>query len=190
MTIKDLVIKNRSCRRFDHSSTLTIEILRELVDIGRLTPSASNLQPLKYHLSVEPEVNEKIFDCLAWAGYLEDWDGPAPDERPSGYITILLDQKIKSEIDCDHGIAAQTILLAAAERGIAGCIIASVNREELHRQLNLPDHLKILLVIALGKAKEIIQLEEVKKDGDIKYWRDEEQVHHVPKRKLEDIIIG
>ena len=190
MTIKDLVIKNRSCRCFDHSYTLTIEILRELVDIARLTPSAANLQPLKYHLNVETSLNEKIFDCLAWAGYLEDWDGPTPDERPSGYITILLDQKIKNEIDCDHGIAAQTILLAAAERDIAGCIIASVNREKLRGLLKLPDHLKILLVIALGKAKEIIHLEEVRENGDIKYWRDEQQVHHVPKRKIEDIIIG
>jgi nitroreductase len=189
MSILELLIKNRSYRLFDSTFHVSEEILLKLVDLTRYTPSASNLQPLKYFTSCETNLNNKIFKTLSWAGYLVDWPGPELEERPTGYIVILLDQKIKSQIDCDHGIVAQTILLGAAEMDLSGCIIASVKRDKLQEILNLPEHLKILLVIALGKGKEIIQIEPINQNGDIRYWRDEQQVHHVPKRALEDIII-
>jgi nitroreductase len=189
MKFKDLVLKNRSYRRFDNSYKLESSFLTSLIDLTRFTPSAANLQPLKYHISTETDLNQQIFECLAWAGYISDWDGPAVEEQPTGYITILLDESIKKDADCDHGIAAQTILLGAAEKDISGCIIASIKKEKLMKVLNLADHLKVLLVLALGKGKEEIILEDVKPGSDIRYWRDKQEVHHVPKRMLEDIII-
>jgi len=186
---RDLVLKNRSYRRFDESHTISRETLVELVSLARCTASAANRQPLKYILSSEPEMNARIFSCLAWAAYLKDWDGPAPGERPSAYIVILLDELIAKNCLCDDGIAAQTILLGAVEKGIGGCMIASIQREKLGLELEIPDHFEIRLVLALGKPAERVELEDLGPEGDIRYWRDEEDIHHVPKRKVEELIV-
>jgi len=186
----ELILKNRSYRRFDQQVRIDRSILIKLVNLARLSPSAANLQPLKYLLSWEPERNGIIFPHLAWAGYLRDWPGPEVGERPSAYIIILADATIHKDINCDHGIAAQSILLGACEQGLGGCIIASVNRKALSKALNLSDQYFILLVLALGKPKEVVVLENVGPDGKIEYWRDTQQVHHVPKRSMEEIILA
>ena len=186
--IEDLIRKNRSCRRFKERSPVSQETLQELVNLARLSPSSGNIQPLKYILSSSPEKNRLIFPCLAWAGYLKDWSGPEEGERPSAYIVILGDTAISKNYGCDHGIAAQSILLGAVEKGLSGCIVGSVQREKLRESLNIPARYEILLAIALGVKNESVVIEEVKRD-DIKYWRDEKSVHHVPKRTLADIIL-
>jgi nitroreductase len=188
--IRDLVLATRTVRRFHQSVPVDLETLRQLVDLARLSASAANLQPLKYVLSCEPERNARVFPLLAWAGYLKDWPGPVEGERPAAYIVILGDKRIRQAFDCDHGIAAQSMLLGATERGLAGCVIASIQRRELREVLAIPEHLEILLVLALGKPKEQVVLEPLGPDGDIKYWRDADGVHHVPKRSLEEIIVG
>jgi len=188
--LKDLVLKNRSYRRFYEDVPVTMETLRQLVDLARLSGSGSNMQPLKYVLSSDPQTNEQIFPHLAWAGYLKDWPGPSEGERPAAYIIILGDTTIRSTPGCDHGIASQSILLGATERGLGGCMIGSIQREKLSAALGIPAHLEILLVLALGKPKEIVVIDPLGADGDIKYWRDEQQVHHVPKRSLDAIIVG
>jgi nitroreductase len=187
--LKEIIQKNRSYRRFHEEVGIGRETLLELVDLARLSASSGNLQPLKYLLADSTYMNEKIFPHLEWAGYLADWPGPAKGERPSAYIIILQDTNISKTIDCDHGIAAQSILLGATKRGLGGCIIASMNKEKLRAVLQIPEHLRILLSIALGKPSEKIKIEEIDTDGDIKYWRDEKGVHHVPKRKLKDILL-
>ena len=188
--ISELVKANRSCRRFYEDHQIELKTLEELVDLARLSASGANLQPLKYIISCQPEMNAEIFSCLAWAGYLKDWPGPDPGERPSGYIVILGDTTIKEEFGVDHGIAGQSMLLGAREKGLAGCMIASINRKDLRPMLNIESHLKILLVLAIGKPKEEVVIEPVGSDGNIKYWRDAEAVHHLPKRALSDIIVG
>jgi nitroreductase len=187
--IKELVTKNRSYRRFYQDSAIDKQTLRELVDLARLSASAGNLQSLKYILVCEPEKNAAVFGHLRWAIYLKDWSGPAEGERPSGYIVILGDTEISENFFCDHGIAAQSILLGATEKGLGGCMLASVDRDGLRKTLDIPDKFEILLVIALGKPKEKVVIEKLGKDGDIKYWRDKDGVHHVPKRSLDDIVI-
>ena len=117
-----------------------------------------------------------------------DWPGPEAGERPTGYIVILGDTNISKEFGVDHGIAGQSMLLGAREKGLAGCMLGAINREKLRDLLHIPSQLKILLVLAVGKPKEQVVLETVGTDGSIRYWRDREDVHHVPKRKLEDII--
>ena len=188
--IKELVTRNRSFRRFHQEAAVERETLKELVELGRLSASAANRQPLKYILSCQPERNALIFSCLRWAGYLKDWRGPAEGERPAAYIIMLGDTRISSAFLCDHGVAAQSIMLGAAERGLGGCIIAAVQRTKLGKLLEIPDYYEILLVLALGKPAEKVKLETVGADGDIKYWRDKDDVHHVPKRALDDIIVG
>jgi nitroreductase len=187
--LKSLILKNRSYRRFDERHKISREDLLDMIDAARLSASARNAQPLKYFLSFEPEQNERIFPNLAWAGYLQDWPGPEPGERPSAYIVQLSDTSLATNYFCDDGIAAQSILLTAVEKGLGGCIIASVKKESLARLLELPPHLKIIQVIALGRPVEQVVLEEMQ-DDDIKYWRDEKGIHHVPKRSLEELVIN
>ena len=188
MTLQQTIMKTRSFRRFWQAEPITIEILQELIDLARLGGSARNVQPLKYLLVNAPAQNAVIFPHLGWAGYLKDWQGPVEGERPSAYIICLLDTRITNEAECDLGIATQNILLGATEKGLGGCRIASFSKK-LQGVLDIPDNLQILLVLALGKPKEAVLLEDSGPDGNIKYWRDENQVHHVPKRSLEEIII-
>lgn len=184
---EDLVRKNRSYRRFYQNDAVSRETLRELVNLARLTASSGNLQPLKFIISTDSDKNEAIFPCLSWAGYLKDWPGPETSQRPSAYIVIVGDTNIATNFHCDHGIAAQTILLGAVEKGYGGCIIGSINRPELSSALKIPLRYQILLVIALGRPSEKVVIEEAR--GDIKYWRDSKGVHHVPKRPLDEIIL-
>ncbi len=188
--IADLVRENRSCRRFYQGHTVALETLKELVNLACLSASGANLQPLKYILSRNSQKNAAIFSCLAWAGYLKDWPGPAEGERPAAYIVVLGDERISRDVGCDHGIAGQSILLGAREKGLAGCMLGAINRKALRDILSIPSRFKILLVLAVGKPKEQVLLETVGPDGNIRYWRDDEGVHHVPKRKLDDIIIA
>lgn len=188
--IRDLILSNRSCRRFHENVAVERRTLEELVGLARLSPSAANRQPLKYILSCEPAKNARIFPHLAWAGYLKDWPGPAEGERPAACIVILGDTRISRDFGCDHGIAAQSILLGAREKGLAGCMIGLIERQKLREALAIPAPLEILLVIALGRPREQVVIEETGPDGDIKYWRDGNGVHHVPKRPLGELIVG
>ena len=189
MDFKEIVKINRSYRRFFQDHEISSQTMRELVEMARLTPSAANRQPLRYIISQHPEKNALIFQYLAWAAYFAEWPGPGEGERPSAYIIILYDKNISKTVDCDHGIAAQTILLGAAAMGLGGCMIANVKKEGLRTALNIPANFDILLVIALGKPKESIVIDSVAPTGDIRYWRDDKNVHHVPKRSLDDIIL-
>ena len=188
--IEGLIRKTRSYRRFQEEIPIKLDVLKEQINLARLSASASNLQPLKYVLSNDPEVNANIFPTLGWAGHLKDWGGPAEDERPSAYVVILGDTDIRKDFGCDHGIAAQSILLGATELGPGGCMIGSIKREKLRQVLEVPAHFEILLVLALGKPQETVVLDPLGPDGDIKYWRDDDDVHHVPKRSLAEIIVG
>jgi len=188
--IEDIVRKNRSCRRFHQERPIETAALRGLVNLGRLSASAANLQPLKYVICNTPEVNDRVFQTTMWAGYLKDWPGPEEGERPSAYIVILGDTEISKGFGCDHGIAAQSITLGAAEKGIAGCMIGSIDRDRLRAILDIAPRYEILLIVALGYPRETVVLEEIGTDGDIRYYRDAEGVHHVPKRALDDVILG
>ncbi len=184
----DLVSRCRSYRRFDEKVPVAEAVLRDLVGLARLCSSAANRQPLKYVLSCAPDWNARIFETLAWAAYLADWKGPGPGERPAAYIVMLLDSTIHHEGEIDVGIAAQTILLGAVERGFGGCMFGAVRRDELARRLSLPSHLAVSLVIALGKPVEKVVLEDLPADGSIRYYRDAQAAHHVPKRSLDELI--
>jgi nitroreductase len=188
--LKDLVLKNRSYRRFDQSKEISRETLLNFIDLARLTPSGRNLQTLKYFISNDSTLNANIYPTLSWAGYLKNWTGPSEGERPSAYIVMIEDALIGKNLVHDQGIAAQTILLAATEIGLGGCMIYSVKRKELAEILNLPEFMDVVLVIALGVPIEKVVIESLPIFGDVKYYRDENQVHHVPKRNLKDIVIN
>ena len=186
--LKDLIKINRSYRRFYQEEKVSEEILRELVDLARLSASSQNLQPLKFILSWEKVKNTKVFECLKWAGALKDWNGPGEGEKPTGYIVILEDTRIRPVASIDYGIAAQSILLGAVEKDLGGCMFGAINKPKLKENLNIAEFFDVLMVIAIGKPKEKIVIDPVE-NNDTVYWRDENQVHHVPKRSLDELII-
>lgn len=186
--IYELIVKNRTYRRFDESAPITEEQLRSWIELARLSASGRNAQPFKYILSFDKEKNEKVFSTLGWAAYLKEWDGPSIGERPSAYLVQLLDTSIETNFFCDDGIAMQSILLGAVEAGYGGCIFRTINKPLLMNLLQIPEKFQIINVIALGKPIEEVVIEELK-DGDIKYWRDEQGIHHVPKRSISDLIL-
>ncbi len=188
MKIKDLLLKNRSYRRFQQTP-IEAATLIELVEMSRLCPSAANRQPLKYLLTCTAEDNAKIFANLRWAGALPDWPGPAESERPTAYITILGDTDITDRFNVDPGIVAQSMLLAAVERGLGGCMVGSITRDGLRKAFSIPERFAILLVIALGKPSETVVLEDAKNSKDIDYWRDIADIHHVPKRPVSELLV-
>ena len=163
--------------------------MKDLVELARLSPSSANLQALKFIISCDEIKNAIIFNCLSWAGYIPDWQGPEEGERPAAYIIILGDKEIRPSFSVDAGIAAQSILLGATEAGLGGCMIGSVKKEKLREDLNIPNVYDILYVLAIGKPKEEVVIESTGEDGNIKYWRDENGVHHVPKRSLDELIL-
>ncbi len=187
--IKDLIIKNRTYRRYDESVDIPEEKLIEWVDLTRYCASGRNAQPLKYIISCDKEKNKKVFSTLAWAAFLNDWDGPVEGERPAAYIIQLLDTDIANNFFCDDGIAAQSILLAAVEEGFGGCIFRSINKAKLTELLGIPGQFQIINVISLGKPIEKVVIDDLA-NNDYKYWREEDGTHHVPKRLLKDILLG
>lgn len=187
--MKELILKNRTCRRFYGDKKIAIEQLRELVELARLSPSGGNVQPMKYALICTPEMNAKVYDTLRWAAYFKDWDGPVESERPTAYIILLRERAISKQLTWDDGIFCQSIYLGASEIGLGGCIIGNIVKNKLKEVINIGSEYDISLVIALGYPKEQVIIEEIGEDGDVKYWRDDENIHHVPKRKLKDLIV-
>ncbi len=186
--ILDYVTKARSYRRFYGEKEISMKQLEELVELARLSPCAANKQSLKYILVCDRDTNEKIFPLIGWAGYLQDWDGPVDGEHPTGYIIMLRDTSVPQGIPIDEGIAAQSIFLGAAEAGLGGCFIGNVKKKELKEIIGLSDQYEIALLIALGVPKETVVIDEMK-NNDVKYYRDETMVHHVPKRSQKEIIV-
>lgn len=189
MKFEEIVLRTRSYRRFDESDRIGRENLVRLVDMARLSASATNRQSLRYLVHDSPGDCELIFPATAWAGYLKDWPGPEPGERPTGYITLLRDTEVGDPFGVDHGICAQTIMLAATAMGYGGCMIGSIRKDLLRQNLKIGERYEILLVLALGKPVEKIKIDEIR-HGDFKYWREADGTHHVPKRPLHEVLLN
>lgn len=185
----DLVLKNRSYRSFDKTKRVGEEKIKKYVDLARITASTANLQALKYRIVHTEEECEKALSCTKWAGYLKDMQIPPIDHNPTGYVVICCDNEITNNVTAffkDTGIAAQTILLAAAEDGFGGCMIGSVDEAKIKNELSIPENMTVTLVVALGAPDEKVEIVDF--EGDIKYYR-ENGVHYVPKRSLDDVLI-
>ncbi|TYT74916.1 nitroreductase family protein [Desulfobotulus mexicanus] len=186
---RTLVEKSRSIRRFAEEEAITAATLEGLVELVRFTPSAGNLQALGYRLVVDVAEKEAVFSALGWAAYLKDWPGPAAGQRPAAYIVICGPVKGSAFLLCDLGIAAQTMALGAAEKGLGTCMLGSMDKKALRRVLHIPEELEVLLVLALGKPAETVVVDTMEEGDSVHYWRDETDVHHVPKRPLAKLLL-
>ena len=189
MDFLDIVKRTRTYRRFDESKKVSAEELKSLIEFASFTPSGANKMPLKYIISTSAQMNEKIFSCVGWAAYLPDWAGPAAGEKPTGYIVMLRDTSISTQTATDEGIQAEAIMLGATTMGLGGCIMGNVKREELSKFLSLDSRYEIALVLALGYPTEKVIIEKVGTDGNIKYYHDSENVNHVPKRTVDELLL-
>lgn len=187
--IRELILKNRSYRRFDPTVKITPSQVEKWIELARFSASGRNTQPLKYMVCTSRDIVDKIFPNLGWAGYLSNWKGPSISERPVAYIAVLHDKKLAEGYFCDDGIAMQSILLGAVADGFGGCMLGSIDKVKVAKLLEIPEHLELLWIIALGKPAENCIIDDVE-NNDIKYWRDSDEVHHVPKRTLDEIIIA
>lgn len=190
--MKNRIQQCRTFRIFKEDQRIRDEFLFELIDGARLGGSARNCQPWQYLPVADKALCEKIFPSLGWAGYLSDWSGPAPGERPAAYLLCFLNTKWlkgpETEASFDLGVASQNMLLMALEQGVGGCRVGTFN-SKITDLFSLPDYLQLKLVIALGVPAETVVLEEGRDESDIRYWRDDKGVHHVPKRKCTDIVL-
>ena len=188
MDVNEIIRKRRSIRRFK-DKPIPQEVLRNLVDAGRLAPSAANLQPLEYVVINDPDLFKKVFPQLKWAGYISPEGNPPPGKRPVAYIVVLANTKVRpTGHEEDIGAAIENIILSALREGIGTCWLGSIDRDGLRGLLNVPRHMRIDSVIALGYPDEAPVAEDIPKDGSIKYYKDSSGRLHVPKRNLEGIL--
>ena len=188
--LKDLVNANRSRRTFESGCHIPREALVELVDLTRACPAAMNLQPLKYRIVDEPDEVASLLAITRWAAALPI-KLPPEDHGPCAFIVICHDTSItpvKPIFTIDVGIAAQTMMLAATEKGYGGCIIGSATAEAIRSTLSLPSHIEPALILGLGVPEETVVLTDAE-DGQTKYYRDENNIHYVPKRPLSEILL-
>jgi len=183
--IYEKIASRRTIRKYKQKN-VPKEVLVRCVDAARLSPSGANRQPLKYIIINDEELLEPVFSTLRYAGYLPDYKH-SEDEKPKAYIVMLLDKTISKDPGHDAGIAAMSISMVAHDEGLGSCMLGAVDRERLREVLKVPNSLDIVLVISLGYPAETSVADKVK-DGDIRYWFDEEGVLHVPKRSLEEVL--
>ena len=190
--LKDLLIADRSCRGFSQDRRVTKEELTEFVDLTRYAPASLNIQPLKYYVVAEKEMVDQVFALTGWAKMRPEYNLPHEGKEPTGFVVICQDTAIDANTNRflkDVGIVAHTMLLAATEKGLGGCMLGTFKAGSLSTLLNMPETIKPILVVAFGKPDEKIVLTEIPEDGDSRYYRDENDIHYVPKRSLEDILL-
>ena len=193
MAFIDLVKKSRSFRGYDESRRIAREELLAFVDCARFAPSSVNRQPFRYYLAYEQDQLDLIQPLTGWARALPEKRLPYPGHRPAAFVVICQDTTLDDDLSRyqrDVGIAAQTMLLAAAERELGGIMIGNFSPARLSDALGLPENIVPMLVVAFGKPDETIVLTEIDEGESVRYYRDENDVHYVPKRKLEDVVIG
>lgn len=186
--LKELLLSNRSIRRFDATRCIDREVLEQLVQLVRYCASGRNLQPLRYKIVYSPQECAALFPALAWAGYYKDWDGPSPDQRPVAYLVQCLDTDLTENPMCDEGLQLEAITLGASALGIHGCIIKAFNAQTVKEVLQLPDNMKPCYILALGYPAEVARIVDIV-DGDYKYFRNQADEQCVPKRPLSELII-
>lgn len=190
--LKDLVKKSRSYRGYNEERRVTEEELMDLVDCARLCPSSVNGQPFRYYLAWKKEEVDRIQKLTKWARALPDLTLPHPGMCPTAFIIICQDTRLGESLNRyqkDVGIVAQTMLLSATEKGLGGCMIGNFGANSVREELNLPEYLAPMLIVAIGEPKEKVILVEIEEGESTNYYRDENDVHYVPKRKLKDIIL-
>ncbi len=179
MDAYETIKKRRSIRRFKDEE-VPKEVLKKCVNAARLSPTAANLQPLKF-ITVQEDL-EEVFEHTSWAGYL-DWE-PTEEEMPRAYVAIV--KKEDSGWETDVGTAAQSICLVAEDEGLGSCMLGALDRKGLEEILPIPKGYELKLMIGLGHPDE--EAEVVEDEDSVEYYYEGETLK-VPKKPLESVWI-
>jgi nitroreductase len=186
MDIINLIKTRRTIRRFSQEK-LDRNLLVDFVEAARCAPAGANIQSLEYVIIDEPKVGADLFETLLWAGHVKPKRNPAPQHRPVAYIVVLTDTAIKDNAVVDAAAAIENILIAAWSKGIGSCWLGAIDREKISRILNIDKKYKIDSVVALGKPAEKPVMEDAS-GADTKYYLDDNDELHIPKRPLKKIL--
>jgi len=184
-SVYEAILSRRTIRRFKQKP-VDVKLLKKFVNAARVAPSAANLQPLEYFIISEKKLCARVFETLGWAGYIKPKWTPDESEQPTSYIVILVREDLNKYYKWDVGLSAENIMLVAEEENIGSCILLNINRKKLREILGIPDSLYIDSVIALGYKSETAIMEDMV--DSVEYYRDENDVLHVPKRKITGIL--
>jgi len=187
--LKEMLIADRSVRRFVAVSEIEPDILTRLVELTRYCASGRNLQPLRYRIVTDETEKKNLFPALKWAGYYKNWDGPSEKERPGAYLVQCLATGLAPDCLCDDGLQLQAITLGATALGLSCCIIKAFNKSMVRKALQLPERFEPRYVVALGYASETVRIVDMQSDDDYKYYRNADDEHCVPKQPLDKLII-
>ena len=183
--LASLLIKNRSTRGYDASYIVRADQLRRIVGVNNKLASARNRQPLRFRLVTADEA-QKVLPFIRMGAGLKELLLPFEGTEPNAFIVVCSTIEPRNSTYVDLGISAQSMLLQAVEMGLNGLCIMDFDADKLVDSLQLS--YKPLLVIAVGKSGEKVQLVDIKEGDDHSYYR-ENGVHYVPKVVVEDLII-
>lgn len=186
MNVYEAITSRRTIRRFKQEPVREEDLLK-LVDCARLAPYGANLQPLKFKLITDAALIKELYPLTKWAGYL-DWE-PAENERPTAYIAVLNDTKIKptANTECDSGAAAMSMILEAQELGLATAWLGALQRDEIKKLLKLDESLDVTYLLAIGYPAQTGKTVAMK--DSIKYYHDDKGNVRVPKRTLGEVLV-
>lgn len=185
-TLRRLLAKNRSYRGYDPQFHVREDQLRSIIEVNTLTPSARNEQVLRFRPVLEDEA-EKVLPHIRLGAALPDLHLPLPGTEPRAFILICSTVDETRYVSIDLGIAAQSMLLRATEMGLNGICIGAFDRRAIRKAFDLPRD--PILILAIGKGAERIELDPVGAGESLDYYRCD-GVHHVPKLRLEELLIG
>ena len=185
MTFAKLVAKNRSYRGYDNSFTVREDQLRRIMEVVPACPSARNQQVLRLRPVLAAEA-DKVLPFIRLGSALRDMKLPLPGTEPRAFIVICSTAAEDKYVNMDIGIIAQTMLLQATEIGLNGICIGAFDHEAVQKSLELP--YEPLLIVAIGKGAEKIQMVGISEDESHNYYR-QDGVHFVPKLPLDKIVL-
>lgn len=187
MEIMDLMRTNRTYRRFKQTP-VSDGIIGEIMEAARDAASAANKQPLSYVVVKSPDKVAEVFAFTKWAGYLPPEQGqPKKGEEPVLFIGVVENTDINKNCDTDAGLAIANMRLAAWVHGVGSCIIGACDKAKLSEIFGLTENQVLHTVVAFGYPSHTSCIEDIK-DGDVKYYLDENRDYVVPKRKICDVV--
>ena len=187
-TVDELLLRNRSYRGYNKSFVVSEDMLRRIVAVCSRIPSARNQQALRFRLVTKGDESDIVLKNLKMGASLPQLHLPLPGTEPEAFIVVCSTKEEDSMVDIDLGIALQSMLLKAVEMGLGGLIIGAFNRVAIQEGLQMP--YRPLMLLAIGKPSEKIELVSIHNGESQTYYRDERGVHYVPKIKSDELIIN
>jgi nitroreductase len=138
----------RSVRAYE-PKPVAREALSKVLEAGRMAPSASNNQPWHFVIVQDPE-KRKVLSEGRYAHFLTQSPvvivGCGDTERAPRWHMV------------DVTIALQQMVLAATNEGLGTCWIGSFDEDSVRKCLNVPGNWKVVAMLALGYAKDKLDL--------------------------------